>query len=145
MSVSIQHITSLMPQYRHVWQLREEVLRRPLGMSLLNEDLSRDHADDILMAQEDDKVIGCLLLHHINNTEMQLRAMAVRSEWQRMGIGRKLVQEAEQFCRAKGYKKIVLHARKVAMGFYTRLGYTAFGEEFTEVGIPHFMMEKRVA
>jgi hypothetical protein len=37
-----------------------------------------------------------------------------------------------------------MHARVNALGFYKKLGYTTFGNEFTEVTLPHFMMEKKL-
>jgi predicted GNAT family N-acyltransferase len=37
-----------------------------------------------------------------------------------------------------------MHARKTAMGFYEKLGYEKIGDEFTEVTIPHYKMEKRL-
>jgi hypothetical protein len=39
---------------------------------------------------------------------------------------------------------VSLHARKIVAGFYSRLGYTTIGGEFTEVGIPHLKMEKQL-
>jgi len=140
--VAIAHITADSPKYSGVWELREEVLRKPLGLSLKNEDLSRDHQDVIFIAEINSRVIACLLLHTVESRIMQLRAMAVYAEWQGNGIGKLLVQSAEKFCHESGYEKIILHARKVALGFYKGLGYNMYGEEFTEVGIPHFMMEK---
>ena len=140
--IVVSHITSTSPKYQQVWDLREEILRKPLGLSLKNEDLSRDHSDTIFIAEHNNKVIGCLKLHHIDDGQVQLRAMAVYNEWQGKGIGRKLVTAAEAYAIQKGYPKMILHARKVALGFYRSLGYTAYGDEFTEVGIPHLMMEK---
>ena len=49
---------------------------------------------------------------------------------------------AENVARDLGYRKLCMHARKTALGFYEKLGYTVAGEEFLEVTIPHFTMEK---
>jgi predicted GNAT family N-acyltransferase len=49
---------------------------------------------------------------------------------------------AENIARDLGYKKLCMHARKTAVGFYQKLGYGIAGEEFVEVTIPHFIMEK---
>jgi predicted GNAT family N-acyltransferase len=35
-----------------------------------------------------------------------------------------------------------MHARKTALGFYEKLGYRVAGDEFIEVTIPHYVMEK---
>ncbi len=130
------------PEYKEVFALRDEVLRKPLGQSLYNDDLSRDYTDAILVAKHNNNVIACLMLHHINTNEVQLRQMAVYNQWQGKGVGKHLVKFAEDFACSKGYTKVILHARKVAVDFYGGMGYVQFGNEFVEVGIPHFMMEK---
>lgn len=141
-NITISHITHSSPKYQQVWDLREEILRKPLGMSLKNDDLSWDYIDGFFIAEHNNKVIGCVMLHHLSSVELQLRQMAVCSEWQGKGIGRLLVMAAEKFAWENGYRVIVLHARKVAMGFYTSMNYSITSDEFTEVGIPHFIMEK---
>ena len=142
MGITITHIKWTDTEYKQVWQLREEVLRIPLGLSLKNENLSRDEFNAIFIAKNNETVIGCVFMQPVNNNEIQLRAMAVYPDWQGKGIGRMLVIDAERFAQKTGYKKIILHARKVALGFYLSMGYVVVGEQFLEVGIPHFMMEK---
>ncbi len=140
--ITISYINSLSPKYQQVWELRDEVLRKPLGMSLKNEDLSNDHLDIIFIAEQNDRVVACLMLHRIATDVFKLRQMAVANELQGKGIGKMLVAAAEVFAAQNRYNKIVLHARKVAMGFYHALGYAQVGHEFSEVGIPHYAMEK---
>jgi len=142
MNIIISAITSASEKYPQVFRLRDEILRKPLGMSLVNDDLSRDHTDTIFIAEHNEEVIGCVLLHHLSAEEAQLRAMAVYDKWQGQGVGRMLVEALENFSSEKGYSKIILHARKVVLGFYSGMGYSVTGDEFTEVGIPHYMMEK---
>jgi predicted GNAT family N-acyltransferase len=143
-NITIAHINISSPKYKQVWELREEILRKPIGLSLKNEDLSWDNEDVMFVAEHEDKVIGCLMLHDTTGKAVKLRQMAVYSQWQGKGIGKMLVLAAEKFCFQKGYDKIVLHARKEALGFYKTLGYNIYGDEFTEVGIPHFAMKKRL-
>ena len=139
-SVSIMPISS--PKYQQVWDLREAMLRTPLGLSLKNEDLSRDNNNTFFIAEHDDKVIGCVLMQPKDAGTVQLRAMAVYNEWQGKGVGRQLVQALEQDAWKNGYSKIILHARKVVLGFYKSMDYKLVGDEFVEVGIPHYHMEK---
>jgi GNAT superfamily N-acetyltransferase len=70
--------------------------------------------------------------------------MAVLSGLQGKGIGRVLMTFAENIARDRGYRKINMHARKTAVGFYEKLGYSISGPEFEEVTIPHFEMEKEL-
>ena len=143
-NLTISYINSTSPKYLQVWELREEVLRKPLGMSLKNEDLSNDHVDTIFIAEQNGVVVACLMLHRVAADVYKLRQMAVSQELQGKGIGRILVSAAEIYAVQNGYKKIVLHARKVATGFYDALGYKQVGDQFSEVGIPHYAMEKAI-
>ena len=141
--ITISRINNSHPIFQQVWDLREEILRKPLGLSLKNEDLSRDNTNEIFIAIYEGKVIGCVFLQPLEHNEVQLRAMAVYNEWQGKRVGRMLVQALEAYAWEHGVDKIVLHSRKVALGFYKSLGYQQYGDEFTEVGIPHYMMEKK--
>ena len=46
--------------------------------------------------------------------------------------------------KADGFKKIIMHARKSAAGFYEKLGYQVCSGEFEEVTLPHYEMEKKL-
>ena len=145
MEISVSRITTASPEYREVFDLREEILRKPLGLSLHNEDLSRDKTDIILAGKHEGRVVACLMLTDKGEGIVQLRKMAVYPECQGKGEGRTLVMAAEQVAAEGGFKKMILHARKHAMGFYASMGYTQHGDEFEEVGIPHYHMEKELS
>ena len=100
-NISISTITSGSPKYKEVFELRDEILRRPLGRELKNDDLSRDHIDTIFIAEHEGRIIGCVLLHRLSDEEVQLRAMAVYNEWQGKGVGRMLVQALEKHTQEK--------------------------------------------
>lgn len=129
-------------EYKDVFELREEILRKPLGLSLYDEDLSNEVNEHILVAEEEGKIVACLILTPRDGNMVQLRQMAVAETRQGQHIGRQLVGYAEQFAWNKGYKSIMLHARVVAKGFYEKLGYVQQGGIFTEVNIPHIEMIK---
>jgi ribosomal protein S18 acetylase RimI-like enzyme len=141
-NITIITITSTDPLYSEVWNLREAILRQPIGLSLKNEDLSQDHNDTFFVALDNNNVIGCLMAQKLDDSVLKLRQMAVYNEWQGKGIGRLLLNTAEEYAGNAGYKKISLHARKSAKEFYDKLGYETIGNEFTEVGIPHYKMIK---
>ncbi len=131
--------------YSQVYDLRENMLRKPIGLSLKNEDLRGDASNMIFAAEKEGKVIGCVMLYPIADEEkIKLRQMAVSEEWQGKGIGRMLVEAAEAYAKQQGYSTIILHARTVSEGFYKNLGYYTTSSEFTEVGIPHVVMEKDI-
>jgi len=129
-------------EYQQMVNLRIEILRKPLGLTLDPKDLEKEKEDVLMGAFEDDRILGCCLLTKMDQHTMRLRQMAVPNSMQGKGIGRALMIFAENIARDLGYKKLCMHARKTALGFYEKLGYTTSGEEFTEVTIPHYIMEK---
>lgn len=129
--------------YKRVYDLREEVLRKPIGLSLKDEDLGADALDKIIIAESGADLVGCAMIHPTDKANiLKLRQMAVAPGWQRKGVGQVIMQAAEEAMRQAGAYKIVLHARVTAENFYKKLGYATVSEIFTEVGIPHVVMEK---
>lgn len=127
--------------YHLVYQLRDKILRKPIGLSLDNEDLSSEVNDFILAAIKEKKIIGCLILTPMGYN-VQLRQMAIDGSYQKRGIGTLLVTKAETFAQKKGFRKVILHARVLAKNFYLKQNYIETGNIFTEVGIDHIKMEK---
>jgi GNAT superfamily N-acetyltransferase len=129
-------------EYQQMIHLRNEILRKPLGLTFDAEELEREREDILMGAFEDDRLLGCCLLTRVDERTLRLRQMAVPSGMQGKGIGRALMVFCENVARDRGYKRLIMHARKTALGFYQKLGYHVSGEEFVEVTIPHFIMEK---
>jgi ribosomal protein S18 acetylase RimI-like enzyme len=70
--------------------------------------------------------------------------MAVLNNLQGKGIGATMMNFAENVARDRGFYVMSMHARKSAVGFYEKLGYKISSDEFTEVTIPHFEMQKKL-
>ncbi|MFJ5838742.1 GNAT family N-acetyltransferase [Streptomyces shenzhenensis] len=71
-----------------------------------------------------------------------LGRLAVRREARGLGVGVALVRAIEDAARARGLTAVDLHAQTHALGFYERLGYTPYGPEYPEAGIPHRAMRR---
>lgn len=126
--------------------LRYEVLRKPLGLSFSEQDLERDKDDILLISHypNDGEITGCCILSILNEYTVQLRQMAVAGFCRGKGLGAELLDYAEKVATEHGYEYIYLHARKTAVGFYKKQGYSIEGDQFEEVGIPHFEMMKKL-
>jgi GNAT superfamily N-acetyltransferase len=130
------------PDYNNMVKLRDDILRRPLGLSFAPADLEKERDNLMMAAYEDDKMLGCCMLVEEDAETVRLRQMAVLNDLQGKGVGKALIQFAENLARDHGYKRITMHARKNALGFYEKMGYKVTGSEFEEVTIPHYVMEK---
>ena len=129
-------------EYQQMVNLRNEILRKPLGLSFDEEELLQEKDDILMGAFEDDRLLGCCLLTRMDAGTVRLRQMAVPNNMQGKGVGRALMIFAENIARDLGYRKLCMHARETAVGFYQKLGYSITGEQFVEVTIPHYIMEK---
>lgn len=141
-NIEIHCIDAGHPWFSQVFALRDEVLRKPLGLSLYQEDTSADKLDRIFVARKEEQLIACLMAKPLEGNVIKLRQMAVAPEFQGTGIGRRLMLAAEESARKDRVQVLTLHARCSALPFYEKLGYTIDSEEFEEVGIPHKAMSK---
>lgn len=130
------------PEYHEMVDLRDRILRKPLGLSFTSEQLASESNQWHVGAFLDGKLIGCLLMLEVDERTIKMRQVAVDASMQGQGIGTRLVSYCEEFCIKKGYCRIELHARKEAVKFYQDLAYETLGNEFVEVTIPHFKMVK---
>ena len=131
-------------EYRQMVKLRDDILRRPLGLTFSSEELDTEKDNLLIAAYEDDQMLGCCMLVEENPKTVRLRQMAVINDLQGKGIGKALMNFAENLARDRGYQKITMHARKNSVGFYEKMGYKKSGHEFEEITIPHYKMEKKL-
>jgi len=70
--------------------------------------------------------------------------MAVLREWRGQGAGAAILMALLSRATERGMERVVLNAQTHACGFYARFGFTQFGDEFMEAGIPHVEMELHI-
>jgi GNAT superfamily N-acetyltransferase len=127
--------------------LRDAVLRRPLGLEFSAEELAAEKDSLHVACYRGRRLVGGLVLRPLGDGgegggEIRMRQVAVDPAMQGQGIGTVLVEYAEVLARKLGYQRMVLHARETAVAFYEKLGYSRLGDLFEEVTIPHWAMEK---
>jgi GNAT superfamily N-acetyltransferase len=132
------------PEYLQMIKLRDDILRKPLGLGFTEEELEEEKDNMLIAAFEDEDMLGCCMLVEEDQKKVRLRQMAVLNDLQGKGIGRALMNFAENIARDRGYKILSMHARKNALGFYEKMGYKIASDEFHEVTIAHYVMEKQL-
>jgi predicted GNAT family N-acyltransferase len=141
----ILNIEFATPEYDETVQLRDKILRRPLGLVFSEEQLAEEYADFHLAAYTNDWLLrGCLVLTPKNDKTLKMRQVAVDEAVQKTGVGQQLVAASEALGRVRGFDIMELNARETAVPFYQKLDYSVVGERFEEVGIPHFKMTKKL-
>lgn len=132
-------------QYYQALALRDKVLRAPLGLFFSGEDILAEQTYTHFIMLQEDQVVATAQMVNTGNGIGKMRQVAVDFEFQSRGFGGKLVDFIENWARESGLNGITLHARETAVAFYEKRNYSAKGESFMEVGIPHFLMEKHIS
>ena len=133
-------------EFKHYYHLRWLLLRAPWNQAEGSEvDDIEDPCFHVMAVDEINNVIAVARLQFNSNTEAQIRYMAVAREHERKGIGRELVNAMEQHALNSSCKKIILHAREPAIGFYQKLGYKVIEKSYLLFDeIQHFRMIKQL-
>lgn len=123
-------------------KLRLAILRKPLGLGFSDAELAAESDSIHLGCWQGERLLGCLVLKPGPGSQLRMRQVAVNPGHQGQGIGRELVGFCEEVASQRGFREIVLHARESCLAFYLKLEYSAEGERFEELGIPHVQMRK---
>ena len=142
--VTLKRCQYLSPQYLQLIELRSELLRRPIGLTDIDIYDKSEIAACHLGLFLDGQAIGNLTLNILEGARAKLRQMAIRTQFQRLGMGCLLLREGERILSETGITTIELHARVTAIRFYATNGYEEIGETFQEVSIAHKLMRKQI-
>jgi predicted GNAT family N-acyltransferase len=140
--ITYRQISTHDREYAVEKELRNRVLRKPLGLMLSEQDLQGEDEEAHLVAMDGTgTMVGCVLIAFTENGA-RIRQIAIEERYRGRGIGTKLMKGAEQIVRDRDLGAVTLHARQTARRFFEKLGYAAVSDVFIEVTIPHVKMEK---
>jgi predicted GNAT family N-acyltransferase len=137
----IQHNSN---EYEQMMALRISELLTPIGVPASYIEKEKEKYDILIGAFENNELIGCCILSPKNDETIQLRQMAVKTNYRGRRIGAEIIEFAEKVAKENNYAILMMHARNGVVGFYKKNGYQITGNEFFEVGIPHYKMQKQL-
>ncbi len=91
--------------------------------------------DRIWMAEYNNKIVGCVAIVHQPNEEAQLRWFLLDPAFRGLGIGKKLLTEAIDFCKEKKFKNVFLlttNLQDKALQMYKMMGFELTQSEEVE-------------
>lgn len=136
------------PAYAETVKLRNKVIHEPLNLEINPDSLSEEY-QDVHFALYDANyfMLGCAVLR--TNTQKPgiayLRQVSIREEYQRKGLGAKLMKAVERHAIGNSFKEIHILAHKGAISFYTEQGYRKSGKVTNLAGLKHYPMRKKLA
>lgn len=130
-------------EWQEYFQLRYEVLRKPLGQPQGSERNEGDAMGVHFALYQMDELSAIARLDQVDHFVAQTRFVAVRSDIQGRGFGKKIMLAVEEHARKQGKAMMLLHARDYALEFYLNLGYQVVEPSYKLFGmLQHFRMEK---
>lgn len=129
--------------YQKAVALREEVLRRPLGLSFTPKELEEERgAIHVAGFLGEELCAAAVMTPH--GERMRLQRVAVKGSFQGRGVGADLIAFCEGYAASHGYCVVYGGAIKRAIPFYIKQGFVLAGEPFDENGIVLYPMEKPI-
>lgn len=121
---------------KHTWQqagayyVRIQAMAKQYHIKLEEEFDEHDGPQTkyIVLLDEDFPVATCRLYEEDENHAM-IGRVVVLPEYRGRGLGRQVIQEAEQWIRELGFAEAVLESRLEAVGFYKKLDYQVVSGE----------------
>ena len=117
----------------------------------MNEQGFKDEFDDtdktashIVLYDGEAPAATCRVFYDEKLCSYVLGRLAVTKEYRGRSLGSLAVCEAEKLVSSEGGKCIVLHAQCRVSEFYSKLGYTEFGEQDDDEGCAHIWMKKEL-
>ncbi|RVU86000.1 GNAT family N-acetyltransferase [Leucothrix sargassi] len=104
-------------------------------------EFSKNSHDEVFVAQKNDVVVGCISCHitslfHQKGSSGRITSLVIDQNFRGGGIGKLLVQEAENFFHAKGCIKSEVTSgdhRTEAHSFYESCGYKKDERRFIKI------------
>ena len=122
-------------------RIREAVFVHEQGVPLeLEYDDQDAHCEHALAHTADGQAIGTARLL----PDGHIGRMAVLKAWRGQDAGALLLQALVEQARRRGHALVRLNAQVQAAGFYRRFGFEDAGPEFSEAGIPHVAMQRKL-
>ncbi|MDK4352385.1 GNAT family N-acetyltransferase [Enterococcus thailandicus] len=143
--MDIQKIEYDSEKYQQTLNLRNKVMRVPLGLTIEEEDFSHEAEQYILGAFDDEFLLGVgVLSQKLDESKMKVEYLCVDSQRQSAGVGKQLLSHLELYAKKEHAKTIELEARVSAQSFYEKMGYVAYGDTYLMAIAPveHIRMKK---
>ncbi len=142
--IIIREIPYNSEMYKLSMILREDILRKPLGLTLSHEDVAGESEQiHIAAIRNSETVAGTAVLRFLPQDKVKIRQMAVLSSLQGLGLGSEIMKFCQTLAKTRKCRTATLAARKTAWNFYKKLGYTPEGKEYFElVTLPCITMVK---
>lgn len=138
--MKIKIYTKLPPEAKIV---REEVFVKEQGFASDDDDI--DAAATHFVAFENGEPVGaCRVYKDSEENTFVIGRLSTRQVCRGKGVGKLLLQKAEEYVLSTGGEKMILQAQYRVKDFYSNLGYKEYGDIEYEEGCALIWMKKKL-
>ncbi len=128
-----------------VHYVRTQAMCLGFGIPLEHEFSGDTPEDEYILVLDDICPVSTCRLKRIDEKTGQIERVATLEAYRGRHFGAEAIREAERWLKERGVERVRINARKEALGFYEKLGYTA--DPASESGSGRFvcvMTEKKL-
>ena len=132
-------------QLEAIQTIRTKVFQEEQGVAA---ELEFDGLDAIathFLAYLDNQPVGTTRIRNTDKKTVKIERLAVLPAVRKQGIGRKLMETALEVITIQNKQIAIVHAQEYIVKLYQQLGFEQVGDSFTEAGISHIKMTKRLS
>jgi len=116
-----------------------DVLWKPLNLPRnIRSSFKLDTPEIDLIVTDEGVIVGALVANWLAEKEIEIRHLAVKTDYQENSVGSLLIEELFRLVREKAPLQIQAYARNTSMGFFTKLGFKLRGPRINQ---PNFMKQ----
>ncbi|MEA5507815.1 GNAT family N-acetyltransferase [Halotia wernerae UHCC 0503] len=137
-------VAELPEDFSAIAAIRKLVFQEEQGVDPALEFDGKDKISEHLIAYLDQQAVGTARIRYLNDNTAKIERLAVLFTARRQGIGQKITELALEIITNQNIPEVVTHAQVYIKDLYKKLDFVEVGEMFTEAGILHVEMRKRI-
>ncbi len=88
--------------------------------------------------------VGAVRCLNISEDTLKIQRFCFYKEYRGLGLGKAVMEYMENAYKNRGFKTVEMDAKYEVFGFYEKCGYRRVSDVFTEAGVKHVKMMKRI-
>jgi predicted GNAT family N-acyltransferase len=138
-------ITNFEVDKESITLIRKQVFQEEQNVPLELEFDGKDSQAIQLLAYLNNQAVATTRIRQLSGNQVKIERLAVLPKFRRQGIATKLMTKTLQLIEQENYQEVIIHAQEYIKTFYQKLGFTQIGNTFTEAGIIHVKMVKKIS
>lgn len=127
-----------------IQSIRQAVFQEEQGVDRALDFDGLDETAEQMVAYLDEQPVGTARMRYLNEKTVKIERLAVLPIARGQGIGKKITEKALEVAIQNNISEVVIHAQDYVKVLYQKLGFVEEGERFTEGGIVHIKMKKKL-